>query len=106
MRFGLTQDTLKQIINIIAKNPKVEEVILFGSRAMGNYQKGSDIDLALKGGDLDMDDLLNMGIILDELDLPYHVDLLVLNRIENIDLIDHISRVGEKIFDRCQAPNL
>ncbi|MEA1962163.1 MAG: nucleotidyltransferase domain-containing protein [Bacillota bacterium] len=100
MRFGLTQDTLKQIINNIAKNQKVEEAILFGSRAMGNYTNGSDIDLALKGEDLDMDDLLKMGIILDELDLPYHVDLLVFEKIENRDLIDHIRRVGETIFSR------
>ncbi|MEA1961968.1 MAG: nucleotidyltransferase domain-containing protein [Bacillota bacterium] len=100
MRFGLTQDTLKQIINVIAQNSKVEEVTLFGSRAMGNYKNGSDIDLALKGEDLDMDDLLEMGVILDELDLPYHVDLLVLEKIENRELIDHISRVGEKIFCR------
>lgn len=28
-------------------------VILFGSRAKGSYQRASDIDLAVKGGDID-----------------------------------------------------
>ena len=98
MRYGLTQHTLEQIINIFTKIPKVEEVILYGSRVMGNYREGSDIDLALKGKDLNMDELLKLSAELDELDLPYHFDLLILEKIENRDLVDHICRVGETIY--------
>jgi len=94
MRYGLTQHTLEQIINIFTQIPQVEEVILYGSRAMGNYREGSDIDLALKGKDLDMAELLKISAELDELDLPYHFDLLIFEKIENKDLIDHICRVG------------
>lgn len=98
MRNGLTQHTFKQIINVFIKDPKVEEVILFGSRAMGNFREGSDIDLALKGKDLDMDALLKLSATLDELDLPYHFDLLLFEKIGNTDLLDHICKVGQTIY--------
>ena len=98
MRYGLTKNTLKQMTNIFAKIPEVEEVILYGSRAMGNYREGSDIDLALKGKELDMAELLKISAKLDELDLPYHFDLLIFEKIENRDLIDHICRVGKTIY--------
>ncbi|MDD2300125.1 MAG: nucleotidyltransferase domain-containing protein [Fermentimonas sp.] len=98
MRYGLTQHTLEQIINIFTQFYKVEEVILYGSRAMGNYREGSDIDLALKGKELDMAELLKISAKLDELDLPYHFDLLIFEKIENRDLIDHICRVGKTIY--------
>ena len=98
MGYGLTEHTLERIIDIFNKNPKIEEVILFGSRAMGNYREGSDVDLALKGKNLDMDELLKLSAELDELDLPYHFDLLIYEKIENRDLLDHICRVGKTIY--------
>lgn len=100
MQYGLSQDTIQQMINIFANMPKVEEVILYGSRAMGSYQKGSDIDLALKGRDLNMADLIKISSNLDDLDLPYHLDLLLLDKIENSNLLDHINRVGKLLYTR------
>jgi predicted nucleotidyltransferase len=100
MQYGLTEDIIRQMINIFANMHKVEEVIIYGSRAMGNYQQGSDIDLALRGKDLNMDDLLKIGVKLDDLDLPYHLDLLILDKIENYDLSEHISKVGKTIYNR------
>lgn len=49
MTYGLTEDTLTRMAEVFARMPKLEEVILYGSRAMENYRAGSDIDLALKG---------------------------------------------------------
>jgi len=46
MRIPHEKEILSEIINTC--NPKA--VILFGSRAKGNSYKGSDIDLAVKGG--------------------------------------------------------
>ena len=98
MRYGLTEHTIKKIISIFNKIPKIEEVILFGSRAMGNYREGSDVDLALKGENLDMNELLKLSAELDELDLPYHFDLLIFEKIKHRDLLDHICRVGQTIY--------
>ena len=71
----------------------VEQVILYGSRAKGNYKEGSDIDLTLKGN-LTFDDLVKMSVTLDDLNLPWKMDLSLYSQIENKDLLDHIDRVG------------
>jgi predicted nucleotidyltransferase len=47
MTYGLTEDTLQKMAGVFAGMPKLEEVILYGSRAIGNYQAGSDIDLGI-----------------------------------------------------------
>lgn len=100
MQYGLTQDTIRQMINVFANVHKVEEVIIYGSRAMGSCKRGSDIDLALRGKDLNLNDLLDISVNLDDLDLPYHLDLLLLDKVENNDLLDHINRVGKTIYTR------
>ncbi len=45
--FGLSDNNFNCIIKTIELNPKVEKAIIFGSRAMGNYKPGSDIDIAV-----------------------------------------------------------
>ena len=49
MKYGLEEQTLQTIFLIFGKYPEVEEVILYGSRAKGNFKPFSDIDITLKG---------------------------------------------------------
>lgn len=93
IKYGLPADSLEQIIKIISGNSNVTEIILFGSRAIGNYRTGSDVDIALKG-DLTLNDKLDILIALDNLELPYKFDLVLYSRINEVKLIDHIERVG------------
>ena len=46
------EDTIKQDIIRLARGCGVNKVILFGSRARGDYKSRSDIDLAVSGGDI------------------------------------------------------
>jgi predicted nucleotidyltransferase len=46
--FGLDADTLRNIKKVFATLPNLEKVILYGSRAKGNYKDGSDIDITLR----------------------------------------------------------
>lgn len=48
-KFGLNQETISKIQSVFYQFPEIEEAILYGSRAKGNYKEGSDIDLTLKG---------------------------------------------------------
>ncbi len=92
---GLNQQTLDHPKQILLAQPKVAEVILFGSRAQGNYRAGSDIDLALKSTDIiNFSELAHMQNQLDSLMLPYKIDLVIYNNIQNQALIQHIDRVG------------
>ena len=81
MPYGLTDDEIKGIVDILADDPKVEELILFGSRAKGNYSNGSDIDIAMIGNDLRLNDISKALVSLDELYLPYKLDLVIYHRI-------------------------
>jgi predicted nucleotidyltransferase len=67
---------------------------LFGSRAKGTYSNGSDIDIALKGGNILLNDRLDLSNTLEELLLPFKFDLIIYDRITESALIDHINKVG------------
>jgi predicted nucleotidyltransferase len=98
MPYGLKPDTIHAIQSVLAKFPQVEKAILYGSRAKGNYRIGSDIDLTLNGKDLDTALLLRIETDLDDLLLPYTIDLSLFRHIENPDLLAHIDRVGVNFY--------
>ena len=100
MKFGLKEETVQKINSIFASVPEVNEAILYGSRAKGNYRPGSDIDLTLKGTGLKLDVMNKIGLQLDDLLLPYMFDISVFNHIKDADLIDHINRVGIIFYKR------
>lgn len=98
MKFGLKENVIQRIQNIFAAFPQVDEAVLYGSRAKGNYRPGSDIDLTLKGEELNLSVLNKISSQLDDLLLPYTFDLSIYRSIDNLELIDHISRVGVSFY--------
>ena len=80
MKFGLRQETICKISNVLARCKGVESAILYGSRAKGTHHSGSDIDLALKGQSLGLQDLLKVKLALEDLDIPYTVDVCISSR--------------------------
>lgn len=99
MRYGLTDREWCDIDQILLANPRVEGVILFGSRAKGNHKPGSDVDLALVGA-LKLNDLLDLHEQLDDLNLPYRFDLVALREVDDADVLAHIRRVGVALAAR------
>ena len=91
---GLSPETLKKIGRVLRSHPAVEQTILFGSRAMNRHQHSSDIDLAVKGAQLNFSNLLQLKSAIDDLMLPYKVDLVLYETIQNTDLKEHIDQVG------------
>ncbi len=73
---------------------------LYGSRAKGNYRDGSDIDLTLMGDALSHAQLNRIETQIDDLLLPYTIDLSLFEHIDNANLIDHIRRVGVVFYAR------
>ncbi len=102
---GLQDSDLDDILRVFQKNERINKIILFGSRAKGTFESGSDIDLAISGSDLKTNDILDLSIELDELDLPYKFDIIILERITEKSLLDHISRVGINIFNKLSIKN-
>jgi len=97
MDFGFTEKQISLIKDIFSQFPEISEVIIFGSRAMGNYKKGSDVDLAIKGK-IDEKIILKLSRKLnDESPLPHIFDVIKYDDISNEKLKEHISSFG-KIF--------
>jgi len=103
MPYGLKASAIRQINDVFARYGTVWEVILYGSRAKGNFKPGSDIDLTLKGEGLNLQTLNRIDFDLDDLLLPYTFDLSIYSQIDNIDLIEHIERVGVAFYKRETA---
>lgn len=99
-RFGLKEDTIAQINSVFAQYPELEEAILYGSRAMGNYRNGSDIDITLIGDAFTYSQMLQMEVQIDDLLLPYLFDFSLFRHIDNSDLIEHVQRVGVIFYKR------
>ncbi len=92
--YGLDQEDIQKIISVFQNHNDIKTAILYGSRAKGNYKPYSDIDLSLKGDDLNLSKLFAVETELDDLLLPYKMDLSIYHQIGNPDLVDHIKRVG------------
>jgi len=82
MQYGLSDNDLLSIQSVLQHFPEVEQAILYGSRAKGNYKTGSDVDIALRGSGLNLSSLASIASQFDELPLPYKVDLLIYNRVK------------------------
>ncbi|MCK9373981.1 MAG: nucleotidyltransferase domain-containing protein [Sulfuricurvum sp.] len=93
--YGLRADIIEKIVDTIKKNLKIQKIILFGSRAKETYKKGSDIDISIVSEGLSLKELNQLKVMLDDLMLPYKIDLLDYGRISNNDLKEHINRVGK-----------
>jgi len=94
MKFGLSEETIQKIQSVFSKFPEIEKAILYGSRAKGNFKSGSDIDLSLEGKNLNHDLLTSIASELDDLLLPYTVDLSIYTSLHHQELEEHIRRVG------------
>ena len=100
MNHGLSSDTVAAIHRVLRLHPAVEKAVLYGSRAMGNYKPGSDIDLTLFGDALNTQELMNLDDELDDLLLPYRIDLSIRRQINNESLLNHIERMGILFYVR------
>lgn len=96
---GLSSDDCARLNAVFAHYPDIQKVILYGSRAKGNFRANSDIDLTIFG-DLDWQKFTQLESELDDLLLPYKVDLSLFAHLENTQLIEHIQRVGKVFYSR------
>ncbi len=101
MMFGLSTKAYNIILDLFRRYGEIEKAILFGSRAKGNFKSGSDVDIALMGEKVNTETAFAVsGRLNEELTLPWFFDVLDYNSISNIDLKEHIDRVGKVIYEK------
>jgi predicted nucleotidyltransferase len=100
---GLPDAAVVAIRQVLASHPEVETAILYGSRALGRHRPASDIDLTLIGPAISTAALARIDADLDDLLLPWVIDLSCLASIHHPALLAHIERVGLELYRRPDA---
>jgi predicted nucleotidyltransferase len=93
----LKSTELDMVRAVFRRHPEVDSAILFGSRAKGTHTERSDVDLVVAG---DIVPLRAEAIAaeLDELSLPYRFEVQALEHVHHSPLLEHIKRVGIRIY--------
>ena len=99
---GLPPSASQRLLQVVLQNPEVEEVWLFGARAMGIHREGSDVDLFLVGKAITHADRLQLMHAIDDLLRPWQVDLALHHELP-CELVDHVNRVGVRLWQRLQG---
>ncbi|MDE1248452.1 MULTISPECIES: nucleotidyltransferase domain-containing protein [Vibrio] len=97
IKIGLKLHQYQLLNDVILSNPLVERAWVFGSRALGTFKESSDIDIALEGKALTLNEIALMLDTLDQSSLPYKVDLLIKHKITSPELLAHIEQHGLQI---------
>ena len=98
MEFGLKDSEINALRETLASIPEVEEAIIYGSRARGTNKAFSDIDITLKGNNLTYLQLALLDAKIDDLYLPYFVDLSLFSMLRNEELIESVEREGKVLY--------
>ena len=99
--FGLSTEDLNYIVSTLQPIPQIEQAIIFGSRAQGNYKKGSDVDIAIVGEKIDFDIVANLHNKLEEQSpMPYFFDIVDYTHLQHPKLKQHIDEIGKVIYQR------
>jgi len=103
MTFGLDEQTITRFQSVFRKYPEVESVIIYGSRAKGNYREGSDIDLTLVGERVTDSIRSRIWLGLDALNTPYLIDLSIFKFLDSDSLVKHIQRCGRSFYKKAET---
>lgn len=99
--FGLIDRDIRYIMEVLQKFDEIETAIIFGSRAMGNYKKGSDIDIAILGKQVTDSTIYKLDDYLNQVyPIPYFFDIINYSSIKNSKLIEHINKEGKIIYSK------
>lgn len=95
MKYGLSDQQLKEITTIISSYPEVDEALIFGSRAINTFKEASDVDIVIKGKKADSFLAAKIKSHLeDETYLPFFFDIISFENIDNDELKKHIRQHG------------
>ena len=102
--FGISENIMAEMLRVFKSNKKIEQAVLFGSRAKNNFSAQSDVDVALIGN-LTCLETEEIVCLLDDLPSALTFDVLAYGAIKNPLLCAHINRVGKVVYERGKEIN-
>jgi predicted nucleotidyltransferase len=98
MPFGLTNEIIEKIASIFQGDARIRHIWLYGSRVKGREREGSDIDLCLESPQLNLSDLSNYEVKIDDLSLPWKLDISLMHTLDNPKLTAEIRNSGVDLW--------
>ncbi len=105
-QFGLTESVLEKIRSVLKHYSQIDKAVLYGSRAWGNYRENSDIDLTLFGDGITLNVFSRISHELDDLLLPYIIDIAIYQDNKNASLLEQINNKGITIYEKGVSKRL
>ena len=96
-QFGISDKSYRLILQYFLSQEDIRKVMIFGSRALGTYRNGSDIDIVVWGNELNE---ISIKTDLEELSTPYMYDVVDYDKLDNEKLKKHINTYGKLLFKR------
>lgn len=100
MPYGLTDNEMQILHDLFAENEKIEQVLLYGSRAKGTYKLFSDVDITIVGKGLTRLDIDRLHAALDKSPIPYMFDIFLFDTSKNENLKENVSRGGVILYQK------
>src|ERR1044071_5288482 len=103
-KYGLREKDMQYMLKLFAELPAIEKVILYGSRADGSFEKGSDVDLAVAGKKVTFSDISHIHFMLEnESPTLLWFDVLHYNTLTNEKLKQNIKTNGVVIYEKIMS---
>ena len=99
--YGLTDKSHKELLEILSSIPEIEEVLIYGSRARGDFWRASDVDLSIKGEKVVRHTLALLNDKLYESHIPQIFDTHIYSAIKNQNFKNNVDRDGKVIYRRA-----
>ena len=97
--YGIPEKSYRLILDSLKNFEQIEKAAIYGSRAMGNFKRGSDIDLVVYGNCLNQNSLLKLKTKLEqELPIPFFFDITHYESLTENDLKEHIDNHSKMIY--------
>ena len=100
---GISKRFMNELQNYCSKNPQLEKVLLFGSRARGDYRRTSDIDIAVFTKEISHTEQNLIEHAINELPTPLKIDVVFMDRLKKEKLISNIIKEGVVIYEQGKA---
>lgn len=81
--FGLSETIRDSLNDVFAQFPKVDRVLVYGSRATGRYRPQSDIDLAVLAPTMSDREFSSLWMALDDLPILFRLDVSLWHEVTN-----------------------
>ncbi|NPV44974.1 MAG: nucleotidyltransferase domain-containing protein [Firmicutes bacterium] len=104
MGMHIKSSVIQKLAEIFSRYSEVEKVVLFGSRARGDFKKTSDIDIVIFSKEISDRDFNLLVDEINEIDTVLIFDILHYEKIKKESLKNSIERDGVILYDRKSCP--